>query len=656
MWIAWLLFVPICAAATARKVSPEASPNTRLMDNILSYMQEDASACDNYFEHACGKYAARHIDDPFTEITQMLDHRVNQKLVQLMAELHQGSQAPGFNESSVEAKVLRFYLNCRDAPQSSRGTEKYLRRAPPDEGLTWPQFSHRGTPWPEDQFKWLKTLGHLHRYGLSNVLVDVLVGPNFQNSSEFVLTLSMPSFKGEAHHLPSFVNTLATLRVMGVPSNSVKPLARKIRSLERTVLVLAESQDDDDSQFLSVDQLRRVTGQDWQGFVELVVGHSITPDFRVQVENLPYLNALKRLMNSTDAQTLVHYIMTRFVLYLLEDTMDSNEPIECIKDMRRSMGLASNLVYKERFLDPPGTLPQYTQQVMEVFEQLRRQFLLQIEENRLGLTGEQNRIIAMKARDIVVNIGNMPRGLDLRSFVSRHYADLVFPSANLDYSREHLKVLEFRTRKKMEQLDHPLPSADEYFYLADPDTAMSSSPYYLVNQNTIIVPHGSLQEPFFVPDSHGVFKYSLLGFVLAHELIHSVDTTGLLFDSHGNFHDVGPEILNSPRFEAGLQCMKRSKTPYLDERIADIAGLELAYSAYFQNTKDGNYSDFTNIPPQQIFFLNLAQFFCGDGDPNNFVDHDNDQMRLQQMLNGFAPFHRAFGCQSRFQSEKCQLW
>ncbi|XP_016967060.2 membrane metallo-endopeptidase-like 1 [Drosophila biarmipes] len=660
MWIACLLLVPICAAATAGganpEASPEASPNTRLLDNIRSYVQEDVSACDNYFEHACGKYAARHIDDPFTEITQMLDYKVNQKLVQLMADLRQRSQAPGFDASSVDAKVLHYYLTCRHAPQSTRLAKEYLRRAPPDEGLTWPQFSPRGTPWPADQFKWLKTLGQLHRYGLSNVLVSVLVTRSFQNSSEFVLDLSMPSFAGEAQHLPKPLETRATLRAMAVPENSERPLGRKIRRLESAVLVLTEADDDDDGQLLRVDQLGRETGQDWQGFVELVVGHSVSSDFQVQVHNIPYFRALVRLMNSTDAHTVAHYIMTRFVLHLLEDTMDSSEPIECVKDVRRSMGLAADLLYKERFLDPAGTLPQHVQQVMEVFEQLRRQFLLQIAENRLGLTREQNRMIAVKARNIAVNIGNMPRRRDLRTFASRHYADLVFPAADFDFSREHLRLLEFRARRQMEQLGRPLPSADEFFYLADADTAMSSSPFYLMHQNLIVVPHGSLQEPFFAPDSHGVFKFSLLGFVLAHELIHSVDTTGLLFDSHGNLHDIGPAIMNSPRFEAGLQCMKRSQTQYLDEHIADMAGLDLAYSAYFQNARDGNCSDFTDIPPQQIFFLNLAQFFCGDGDQSNFVDHDNDQMRLQQMLNGFAPFHRAFGCQSRAQSEKCQLW
>ncbi|XP_043662071.1 neprilysin-4-like [Drosophila teissieri] len=653
-WIASLLIFPICAATTAQNA--ESHPNSRLMSNILSYVEEDSSACDNYYQHACGRYAARHIDDPFTEITQMLDHKVNGNLVQLMDELQQRSRSPGFNESSVEAKALRFYQTCRDAPQSTRKMEHYLRLTSPAEAITWPHFAPRGEPWPKDHFNWMQALGHLYRYGFTNVLVNVLALPSVKNRDHFRLDISMPSLEGNAQHLDSFLNTLATLNAMGVPKKSSIPLARKIRRLESAIRVLTEVDDDDNSETWTLRQWEHLTGYAWQDFIESIVGHSVSNQLLVQAQNVKYFKGLKRLMDSTDAEVVAYYIMTRFVLYLLDDSMDSSEPIDCVKDVRRTMTLASDLLYEERFLDA-ATLQQYTQEVTQIFDQLRRHFLLQIGENRLGLTREQSSMVATKAQHVVLNIGNMPRGLDHRSFVSRHYEDLVFPLADFDYAREHLNLLEFRTRKQLLHLDQRAPSPGEFFYLAEPSSAMSSSPYYLMRYNVIVVPHGLLQEPFFAADSHDIFKYSLLGFVLAHELMHSVDTMGLQFDSYGNVHEIDPQISSSPRFEAGVQCLNQNKTQYVDERIADIAGLDLVYSTYFQNNLRRSQTDFTTIPPPQIFFLNLAQFFCGDGDPTNFVDHDNDQMRLQQMLNGFAPFHQAYGCPARSnQSEKCQLW
>ncbi|XP_020810128.1 membrane metallo-endopeptidase-like 1 [Drosophila serrata] len=650
-WIICLLFFASASIAANETVI---GANTRLLNNILSYVDEGEDACNNYFQHACGKYAARHIDDPFTEITQMLDHKVNQNLLQLMDELERSSRMPGFNEGTVEAKALRFYLTCRDAPASTRNISHYLRLAPPADGLTWPQFSPRGTVWPKDQFKWMETLAHLHRYGLRNVLINVLIIPRLENREEIVVDISMPLF--ESQHLNGFTETVAMLRMMGVKPKGSITQAIKIRRLESAVKTLTEADEDPDIQLMTVHQLERRNGHVWRKFIETVVGHTIPNDLRVQFQNLDYFSALNRLMESSDAEVVVNYIMSRFVLHLLEDTMESAEPIQCIMDLRRNMNLATNLFYKERFLQPQA-LQRNTLEVEKIINQLSRQFLLQIERNRLGLTARQRRMVARKVQSISLNIGNLPKNLDHQSFVSQFYDELEISTGDLDYNREHLKLLRFRTRKEMAQLGHPAPSVGEYFYMAESNSAMNSGPMFMMRQNVIIVPHGILQEPFFLPDSHDVFKYSLLGFVLAHELMHAVDGTGILIDSHGNHFEMGGEILSSSRFEEGLECMNRNKTQYLDERVADISGLSLAYATYFDNVNNQSRLDFTNKSQEQLFFLNLAQFFCGDVAASNFVGHDNDEMRLQQLLNGFQPFDRAFGCRrDQTPVEKCQLW
>ncbi|XP_017048383.1 neprilysin-21 [Drosophila ficusphila] len=646
MWIVCLLLVPFCCTSGARR--SEDDRNTWLLNNTLGYVNENASACVNFFEHACGKYGAIHIDDPFTEITEMLDHKVNTRFVQLMDELNQRSRLRGFNESSVEAKVLRFYLTCRGASKELRSVKNYLRLAPPDEGLTWPQLTPGRTAWPEERFEWLKTLGVLHRYGLTNVIVSVLVIPSLSNSSEFLLDLSMPSFQEGS----SFTETLAALRVSGVPRNSAPPIARKISRLESALRVLAESDKDDEDKLMNVDQLERRTGLNWRKFVELVIGHSISPQFRVQVRNLIYFAGLKRIMDSSDAQMVANYIMVRFVRYLLEESEDDGHAIECIKVIRRSMGPASNLIYKQRFL-APAKLQQYTQEIVKIFDQVRQQFLIQIERNSLRLTTKQRTMVATKVREIILNIGNIPRTLDYRTLVSRHYENLTFPPGDLDYCRNHLKVLEIRTKMGVAQLDRPAMTREEYCYLSDENSA---GPYYLRRQNVIVLPFALLQEPLFVPGSHDVFKYSLLGFLLAHELAHSVDSDSVHLDSLGNVHQTGIEILSSSAYTAGLECMNRNPTQYLDERFADIYGVDLAYSTYTRIASEKNLRDFAHISLEQIFFLNLAQFFCGDGAATNFVDHDDDKLRLQQILSGFVPFHRAFGCQSSSQHQKCQVW
>ncbi|KAH8325919.1 hypothetical protein KR067_010085, partial [Drosophila pandora] len=656
MWIIYSLLVPIVASASVPR--DFSNPNTKLLDNIRVYIHEEASPCEDYHQYACGKYATKHSDDPFTEITQMLDHKMNQKLVQVMDELEQGSEAPGFNGSSLEAKVLRFYINCRDAPDTTRKVQRYLRLVPPDVDLSWPQFS-AGRPWPKEKFNWMETLARLHRYGLSNVLISAVVTQKLANRREFIVDLGMPIFTGENDHLKGFLESFATLLSLGVQRYSILPLIRKMRKLENSIQKLTDEEDDDEElQFMTLRRLESITGLEWRKYYEIIVDHQVPLNREVQVKNLKYFRALKRVMDAADKELVANYIMTRFIIHLTGDSREDNDPIECMKDVRRSMNLATNFIYQDRFL-APETLRRYSNEMETLFDHLRRRLLKLIDHNHLRLTAQQRRFVSNKAKGITINIGNVPKTPDLRAFADQYYKGLEMPAADKDYNREHLKLLAFKTRKWMEQLNSGAPTVDEYFYTSDSDTLMSSSPFYILRENQIIMPFGLLQEPLFVPDSHNVFKYSLMGFVLAHELTHAIDGEGIFFNTQGNVDLSVTEIVESPRFQEGMECMNRNKTDYINERLADITGLHLAYGAYFNNETGTPFQvsprEFNHMSQEKIFFLNLAQFFCGDADASNFLEHDEDKLRLVHVLSGFPPFDRAFGCR-RSSSDKCRLW
>jgi len=112
------------------------------------------------------------------------------------------------------------------------------------------------------------------------------------------------------------------------------------------------------------------------------------------------------------------------------------------------MNLAWNLLYKERFQNPE-TLRLNIQEVEHIFEQLRRQLLNNINQNRLGLSEEQKGVVIEKVQDVVLNIGNVPKDLDHRSFASRFFENLEIPSVELDYGHVQLKILEIHIRNKV---------------------------------------------------------------------------------------------------------------------------------------------------------------------------------------------------------------
>lgn len=440
MWIICLLLVPLVAA----------SSNTRLLNGILSHVDKEANPCENYYNHACGQYNMRHIDDTFFDIIQMLDHQVNQNLVKLMDELEMSSQLPDFNVSSVDGKVLRYYLSCRGAPRNMDSLSQYLKVISPGEGLTWPQFIPDGSSWPQENFKWLKALAHLHRYGLTNVFFNLEVVSNPRNASEYMVELNTPTF-GEESQLPnSFIEILSVLYIIKVPSSEIITLARKMRTLELLLKTMINPIDTLNNRYISIRDFQMETGHNWQRFFEILIGSSAAPELQVLVRNFRYFTALKELMDKQDARLVASYIMTRFAIFLLDETMGGRESTECVSQVRRNMNLAANMLYKERFFED-STFSANILEIKDIFEKLRHQFLLQVDQNHLELTALQMKFFVRKAEAIEINVVNLPKTDDLRHFIGQYYQDLQFPTGELDYHQEHLKVLQFRTQKMLAQ-------------------------------------------------------------------------------------------------------------------------------------------------------------------------------------------------------------
>ena len=102
-----------------------------------------------------------------------------------------------------------------------------------------------------------------------------------------------------------------------------------------------------------------------------------------------------------------------------------------------------------------------------------------------------------------------------------------------------------------------------------------------------------LERPFFDPKADAAFNYGAIGAVIGHEISHSFDNNGALFDSTGppaQLVDAGR--LRSASSEAG-QALAAQYDAYealpglnvngkltLGENIADVAGLAAAYDAY----------------------------------------------------------------------------
>ncbi|XP_023175135.2 membrane metallo-endopeptidase-like 1 [Drosophila hydei] len=658
-WLSFILLPLLSRASSQTNHPPASSANRQLVTQILSYVNESASPCHDYYKYACGNWATKHKNDNYIEIIGLIDHKVNQNLLMLLTELQQQQQS--LKRGSVEDKVLSFFQTCKLASQSTRLSRHYLHLVPPNDQIPWPQFKRRSEAWGSSKFQWMETLARLQRYGLTNVLFKLDTLPDLSNSSKYIIRINRPSFEEKKERLRSRILTKLTLRMLGTSIGQASRLAKSVKFLEATVSVLAGQSDEcnEAGEYLTLQELEVQIGGQWRKYLEIVLGRNVPADFMVNVECSAYLRMLVDFIKPMNREVVASYIMLRFVSHLQEETMDSNDSISCVQDVRRNMELATNLLYEQRFIGPDRRQKLQTD-ILELFEVLRKQVLKKFETNNLRLAPHELDMMRAKLLNMTINIGNMPQGVDRARFVNDFYADLHLVG-DRDYAANHLRLLEYRTRRWFDQLDRPL-NVSAYFYISDSDTGMSSTPYYMLRQNLIIVPYGTLQPPIFYQDAHDVFKFSLLGFMLSHELMHGFVSGGIVYDFKGNYNEMSAGILLEDEYLSAISCLNRNETDFMDEREADIAGIRLAYDAFFDSDSKFNQSQpaFSTLSLKQLFFLNMAQFFCGDASPDDFEDHDADEMRLRQVLINFAPFAEAYGCRqdrdNMHPGEKCRLW
>jgi predicted metalloendopeptidase len=141
----------------------------------------------------------------------------------------------------------------------------------------------------------------------------------------------------------------------------------------------------------------------------------------------------------------------------------------------------------------------------------------------------------------------------------------------------------------------------------------------LFSPNTETFSAGILQPPYFDPDGDAASNYGSAGAGMAHEISHSFDELGNIYDAQGRLGNWWtPEDLTRYRAAAAkLVAQFKAYCPYSDscvngelvltENIADLAGLQIAHDAYLLSLKGKADVVINGLTGEQRFFLAFAQ-------------------------------------------------
>ena len=155
-------------------------------------------------------------------------------------------------------------------------------------------------------------------------------------------------------------------------------------------------------------------------------------------------------------------------------------------------------------------------------------------------------------------------------------------------------------------------------------TPQTVNAYYNPTTNEICFPAGILQVPFFDPTADDAFNYGAIGVVIGHEMTHGFDDQGRQYDKDGNMHDWwtasdGKNFTERTDKYADffsaikvLPDLNGNGRLTLGENLADHGGLQVAWYAYKNATKNVKLPVVDGLTADQRFFLAYAGVWAGN--------------------------------------------
>jgi len=208
-----------------------------------------------------------------------------------------------------------------------------------------------------------------------------------------------------------------------------------------------------------------------------------------------------------------------------------------------------------------------------------------------------------KVREIVVGVGYPDSWRD--------YSGLTISPTNAYANQKNAALFEYK--HQIAKIGKPMDRKEWWM------------PPQLVNavnlpvQNALNFPAAILVKPFFDPSADAAFNYGAIGSVIGHEISHSFDNGGALFDASGALRNWWTPA-DFKRFEAAGNALAAQFDQYeplpglhvkgkltLSENIADVAGLGASYEAYKASLKGKPAPTLQGFTGDQRFFLAYAQ-------------------------------------------------
>lgn len=251
----------------------------------------------------------------------------------------------------------------------------------------------------------------------------------------------------------------------------------------------------------------------------------------------------------------------------------------------------------------------------------------------------------------------------------RDYANLTIGRDS--YVNNVIAANQFNSDYDLQKIDKPV---DPEEWSMSPQTVNA---YYDPSKNSIHIPAGILQPPFFDSKAPRSLNYGTIGFVIGHEMTHGFDDQGALFDAVGNLRNWWTKQ-DLQQFKNATQCIADQYSTYhvqnnlalkgslvVGEATADLGGILLAYEAFHSTPTYHHEPNIDGFTPDQQFFLGVAHVWAGKVRPAQerllitTDPHPPLQCRVNGSLANIPAFAKAFQISSpsvMVHQPGCKIW
>ncbi len=204
-----------------------------------------------------------------------------------------------------------------------------------------------------------------------------------------------------------------------------------------------------------------------------------------------------------------------------------------------ALGFAIGKIYVEKYFPPSSK-----EEVLSILENIRK--VLRSDLKTLSWMTPNTRIAAVKKLDLITERVGYPSKW-------RDYSSLTIDRGPYVLNVKRANV--FLIKRDLNKIGKPVEKTE---WVMSPQTINA---YYDASMNSINMPAGILQSPFFDPNAPAAVNYGSIGFVMGHEITHGFDDEGAQFDGHGNLKNWWSEE-DLTKFKAATNCIMEQFSQY----------------------------------------------------------------------------------------------